>query len=73
MPSTTRAEPKMMAMVARVTVIPIDPMISSGLRPNLSMVPMAIRVVKMLITALITVMVKAWLSSKPTASHSTLE
>jgi len=53
--------------------MPTEPMISSGLRPNLSMVAIAISVVMMLITALITVMVKAWPSSKPTASHNTLE
>ena len=48
-------------------------MISSGFRPNLSMLAMAMSVVRMLMTAPMTVMTNAWLSSNPTASHRTLE
>lgn len=51
--------------------MPIDPMISNGLRPHRSIE--AMRVVRMLIVAPITMITKAWLSLNPTASHSTLE
>src|SRR5664279_5620974 len=50
------AVPKMIDIVARVIVIPTEPMTSSGLRPNLSMVAMAISVVRMLMVAEMTVM-----------------
>src|SRR6476469_10938951 len=50
------AVPKMTAIVARVTVIPADPMISNGFRPIRSIVAIAIKVVRMLMVAEITVM-----------------
>src|SRR6476620_5430093 len=50
------AVPKMTAMVAKVIVIPAEPMISSGFRPIRSMVAIAINVVRILIVAEITVM-----------------
>jgi hypothetical protein len=43
------------------------------LRPNLSTVAMAISVVAMFTTDVITVMMKALFSENPTASQSTLE
>ncbi len=45
--------------------MPIEPMISSGLRPTLSMVAMAISVVSMLTMAEITVMTNDWSSLEP--------
>lgn len=73
MPSTTVALPKMIDIVPRVTVMPIEPMINNGLRPNLSMEAIAIRVVRMLIVAPMTVMANACSSWKPTASQRMLE
>ena len=63
----------MNAMVPRVMAMPTEPMSSSGFRPNLSMVAMAISVVRMLMVAPMTVMTKAWLSLNPTASQRTFE
>ena len=67
------AVPKMIAIVARVTVMPTDPMSSSGLRPIWSMVAIAISVVRMLIVAEMTVMTNDWSSVKPTASQRMFE
>ena len=72
-PSTCGAVPKMNAMVANVTAMPADPISSNGLRPILSISEIAINVVAILTIEVITVITKDWLSSKPTASHSTLE
>ena len=58
---------------ARVIVMPIEPMISSGLRPILSMVAIAISVVRMLIVAEMTVMTNDWSSVNPTASQRMFE
>ena len=65
--------PKITAIVPSVTAIPTEPTSSNGLRPTLSISAMAISVVAMLVTEVITVMMNDWLSSNPTASHSTLE
>ena len=73
MPSTCGAVPKMNAIVANVTAIPAEPTSSSGLRPILSISAMAINVVAILTIEVMTVITNDWLSSKPTASHSTLE
>src|SRR6478672_4973591 len=67
------ALPKMMAMVPRVIVIPIDPMISNGFRPIRSIVAIAISVVNTLMVAPISEMMNDWLSSNPTACQSTFE
>ncbi len=63
----------MTAIVPSVTAMPTEPISSSGLRPTLSISAIAISVVAMLVTEVITVMTNAWLSPNPTASHSTLE
>lgn len=62
----------MIAIVARVTAMPAEPTSSRGLRPTLSISAIAISVVAMLTTDVITVIVNDELSSKPTASHNTL-
>src|SRR6476620_3509324 len=67
------ALPKMIAIVPRVIVMPIDPMISNGFRPIRSIVAIAISVVSTLMVAPISEMMNDWLSSKPTACHSTFE
>ena len=72
-PFTCGAVPKMTAMVASVSVIPAEPMSSRGLRPILSISMIAITVVRMFTTEVMTVMRNDELSSKPTASHSTFE
>ena len=72
-PSTSGAVPKITAMVPSVTAIPVEPTRSSGLRPTLSISAIAISVVAMLVTEVITVIVNDELSSKPTACHRTFE
>ena len=67
------ALPKMIAIVPRVIVMPIDPMISNGFRPIRSIVAIAISVVSTLMVAPISEMTNDWLSSKPTACQSTFE
>ena len=63
----------MIAMVASVIVIPTDPMSSRGFRPNRSTVAMAMNVVRTLIVAPITVVIKASSSVNPTASQRRFE
>ena len=63
----------MTAIVPSVTAMPLDPINSSGLRPILSISAMAISVVRMLVTDVITVIVKDEFSPNPTACHNTLE
>ena len=63
----------MTAMVASVIAMPAEPISNSGLRPILSISAMATSVVAMLTIEVMTVIRKDWLSSKPTACHSTLE
>src|SRR5579875_327048 len=67
------AVPKIAAITPRVTVIPTEPITSSGLRPALSISEIATTVVTMLTTLVITVIASEldWL--KPTACQSTLE
>ena len=53
--------------------MPIEPMISSGLRPTRSIVAIAISVVTMLTIAVMTVILNESASLKPTASQRMFE
>ncbi len=63
----------MTAIVPSVTAMPTEPTSSSGLRPTLSTSAIAISVVAMLVTDVMTVMMNAALSPNPTASQRMLE
>lgn len=63
----------MTAIVPSAIVMPVEPMISNGLRPKRSTVAIAMRVVAMLTTEVMTVMTNESLSEKPTACHRMLE
>ena len=65
--------PKTNAMIPSVIVMPIEPMISSGLRPTRSIVAMAMSVVTMLTIAVMTVIMNESASLKPTACQRTFE
>src|SRR5450755_2094493 len=67
------AVPNTTASVPRVTAIPIEPIISSGLRPKRSIEAIATSVVMMFTSPVITVMISESLSVNPAACHSTLE
>ena len=55
-----------------MTAMPTEPTSSSGLRPTRSTRPMAIKVVRMLVTDVITVIASELASVKPTACHGPL-
>jgi hypothetical protein len=67
------AVPKTTASVPSVIAIPTEPISSSGRRPKRSTLAMAISVVAMFTTDVMTVMMNESLSLKPTASHRTFE
>src|SRR5450755_2261855 len=67
------AVPNTIASAPSVTNIPIEPMISSGLRPKRSIEAIATRVVTTFTAPVITVMISELLSLNPAACHSTLE
>jgi hypothetical protein len=60
-------------MVPSVTAIPTEPISNSGRRPKRSTEAIAIRVVRMLTTDVITVITKESSSLKPTASQRMFE
>src|SRR5690625_355943 len=64
---------KATAMVASVTAMPAEPAMSSGRRPTLSTRRIATMVTRTLVTEVMTEVVSAWLSSKPTERHSVVE
>src|SRR5882757_790119 len=72
-PSTTGAVPKMIASVSRQTNWPAAPTSSSGLRPIRSTSAMAMIVVRMLVTEVITPVSSASCSVNPTDCQSTVE
>src|SRR5450755_3960020 len=67
------AVPNTTASVPRVTTMPIEPIISSGLRPKRSIEAIATRVVTMFTAPVITVISSELLSVNPAACHSTVE
>src|SRR5450755_535253 len=73
MPPFSVAVPNTTASVARVMAMPIEPIISSGLRPKRSIEAIATRVVTTFTAPVITVMINELLSVNPAACHSTLE
>src|SRR5690242_7977315 len=70
--ASSDAVPKMTDIVINETAMPVEPINSSGLRPILSTSAIAMRVVTMLTTEVITVMTNESPSENPTASQSTL-
>src|SRR5512133_2651200 len=70
-PLVTLALANTAAMAPKVTVMPMDPMSSSGLRPKRSMTEVAIRQATMLTPPVMTLMSRASLSLKPADFHST--
>lgn len=67
------AKPKITAMVASESVMPMEPITSNGLRPTRSMVEIATNVVRILITEEITLMMNALDALNPTAFHKVVE
>src|SRR5450631_3007731 len=72
-PVFSAAVPNTTASVPRVTDMPIEPIISSGLRPKRSIEAIATSVVTMFTAPVITVMISESLSVNPAACHKTLE
>ena len=69
----TSAKEKASAIIPRERVMTIEPTSSMGLRPTLSTRRMARMVTAILVTDVMTVMVRASDSWKPTVRHSVVE
>src|SRR5450432_1057262 len=72
-PVVSLAVPNTTASVPRVMAMPIEPIISSGLRPKRSIEAIATSVVTMFTAPVITVISSELLALNPAACHSTLE
>src|ERR1700694_5802800 len=73
MPPFSVAVPNTTVSAPRGTAMPIEPIISSGLRPKRSIEAIATRVVTTFTTPVITVMISESLSVNPAACHTHLE
>src|ERR1035441_7898976 len=72
-PAFSAAVPNTTASAPSVTAMPIEPIISSGLRPKRSIEAIATSVVTMLMAPVITVISSEVLELNPASCHSTVE